>query len=267
MDTEKIKCAIVKNLPSYPIPLGSRKSNSHGSKCRTNQDLSKPFPICYTVNANDTRIDSKNHSQDSLDGLYCSQFSTSKEGNTFQCIGNRAYAKNQEQLTEWVEDQHDNYTSYLDAYNTTEPPHNISYIKNEDINSIRDTIDGETQERLGHIFYSIDGNLSEVADENLLNVTDQDVIIHNQQTRLLSVLTDIKSIIYSKEDFRVKRAYYKDARNAHTQDMVETDNLRKIEDDLYYTGCDCICYSDCTQFKLGAGYYCTCNVNCKCNYG
>lgn len=107
-------------------------------------------------------------------------------------------------------------------------------------------------------------NTSGIGDD----VRTGDKIIHNQQNSVKTVLGRLKTLITTKTDFKEENAKGATSRDVAAGDLVETTNLKTIERDLFNSGVDCICYSDCTEFKLAQKIVCTCQANygCGCNY-
>lgn len=98
------------------------------------------------------------------------------------------------------------------------------------------------------------------------DVVAEDPIKHQQQNTLNAILDSIRKSIKDNNDYKNNATITKKASNVGSGDMVETENLRYIETDLLNINKDCICYSDCTNFKLVKTQTCTCNINCGCNY-
>ena len=260
MNTDPITCTKVDKLERYiPLELGSTVTKTSGKKCSTNQTSSDFFPVCGVVNSNYQ----EDNDDKSLEKLYCSLFKNNtieEENSTYSCEGHREYNNKLEYYG-----QLSNTGSLYDRYNEPYTTGYITFVKNEDINNLRNYISAEQNSRIQHQFYKYDSGISAI-NERLKDVNDEEHVIDIQQNRLLSILTDIKSSIYNDKDYKYTQSYEKIATNVIEKDLIETSNLREIEQDVYNTGVDCICYSDCTNFQLAKKCYCTCNINCNCNY-
>lgn len=157
---------------------------------------------------------------------------------------------------------------YLKYSGSTEGNSNtLTLIKNRDINNLRDYLKTEIGRRSRHVWYN-GLNTSGIGDD----VRTGDKIIHGQQNDVKTVLGRLKTLITTNTDFKKETAKGVTSRNVNEGDLVETTNLKTIERDLFNSGVDCICYSDCTEFKLAQTqvytYTCNCQANysCGCNY-
>ena len=230
MNTEPITCTKVDKLERFiPLELGSTITKTSGKKCSTNQTSSYFFPVCGVVESNYQ----KDSGDESLEKLYCSLFRNStieEENSTYSCVGHREYNNKLDYYS-----QLNNTDSLYDRYSEPDKTGYITFVKNEDINNLRDYIKEEQRLRVQHQFYRIDSSITDI-NERLNDVVDGEHVIDKQQNRLLSILTDIKSAIYNDKDYKHTQSYEKIATNVIEKDLIETSNLREIERDVYNTG-------------------------------
>lgn len=263
MNTDAIGCNTVSALPEKDLPPGPiiRGGGCRKHKC-VHQDKTDYFAVCGNVNSyyiDDTGIDDLTH-------LYCSQFDNSEleaECSTYGCTGNRGIGTPQ---PEWF-DTDGKYDSYI---NVSDKPDelSISLVYNDNINNLRRMLSLELSARREHVFYSksLESVSSMVDGISVVTKTGDNVDdIHQQQ--LKRTLQRIKRQIFLSGDYKSEDSFNTTADAVVEEDMIETKNLRDIENDLKNTWKDCICYADCNEFQLMSKRYCTCNINCMCNYG
>ena len=199
----------------------------------------------------------KSHAGNNIETVQCSQYSDSAQlGTTFTCTGNRAYYEDREKYN-YLNNTDGQYRPYRGS------PDTPTLIKNVDINKLRDYLETEIGRRSKHVWYrGLD--TSGIGDD----VQTGEKIIHEQQNNVKTVLGRLKTLIGIKGDFKTVYGAGITSRNVKNGDLVETTNLKTIERDLFNSGVDCICYSDCTEFKLARRIVCSCqsNYGCDCNY-
>lgn len=187
--------------------------------------------------------------------LKCAAFDKSKENDTYSCSGVRYYDEDESKYT-YLNDSSGQYQPYSSDTSIA------SLVKNRDINNLRDYLKIEIDRRKLHVWYT-GLTYNDIGND----IRSGNSIEHPQQSKLVDILARLKTNINSNTDYKYSAAIKTSAKSVLSGNMVETNNLRKIETDLYAAGRDCICYSDCTQFLMKVKRTCTCNLNCNCNYG
>jgi len=126
--------------------------------------------------------------------------------------------------------------------------------------NVKRYLSGEVEQRKKHVWYN---NLT-------LNVnTDSlrgQVIETSSQTSLKDLIGGLKGYIQWVNDYSNSETCKNNVKSVQTGDLVETNNYNQLERSLFAANSDCICYSDCTAFRVYKRHACTCNINCKCNY-
>lgn len=134
-------------------------------------------------------------------------------------------------------------------------------INNDQFITLQNHIKSEIAQRKSHDAYSSLGSYSD-QDQNVQNET---IIDDSSPNNINSILEQIRNRVKLLNDYAsYPLNQYSTVDNST---IINASNIKNLESDVNDSWTDCICYSDCTGY--GAWFYknCTCNVNCKCNYG
>lgn len=134
-------------------------------------------------------------------------------------------------------------------------------IKNGDINRLRDFLKTEIERRRAHVWYS-GVNYNDLGSDD---IRTGDRIENGQRNIIKHILGRLKSAISNASDYKEVAAKNQNSGVVNAGDLIDDDHLRLVEVDLFNSGNDCICYSDCTEFKLQQKKK-TQRVSCGCVY-
>lgn len=157
-------------------------------------------------------------------------------------------------------------------------------VETPDLNKLRQVIQVEIDRRKQHIWYRNGKNGITLNGLTLDDVSEGDLIDHPQQNDVAECVNTLNTLInlYNPSDTQngQKRT---DLPSIPSGKLIETEDLKEIEEALAIVTTDCICYSDCTNHcgSNCAGYgscgsncasycrwysTCSCDANC-CHYG
>lgn len=145
-----------------------------------------------------------------------------------------------------------------------------------DINTLRQVITKELAARRAHIWYRNGKDGTTLKDLQTSGAQIGELIDHPQQNDIVDCVNALNTLInlYDPSDTQLgkkKTALSK----VSTDKLIETKDLKEIEEALKIVTTDCICYSDCSSHTTPkpcscyCGAYsspCSCYGNC-CHYG
>lgn len=224
----------------------------YGYRCSTNQDAGPWIAYCEVVNSNyltDKGIVVK-HVDTNINQLECAGHIEEYNNNTYSCVGVRA--------KEGGESPRDSSTIYTYLKTTHQFPGNIVEAKSD--SNVKTYLAGEVEQRRKHLWYT--KFLSRVDTKSLKG----EDIEHTQQNKLMDIIASIKGIMTNNKDYGEVKNSRTNIQPVDTGDIIEAPNYNQLETNLQQVNTECICYSDCTSFRVAKRRECLCNINCRCNY-
>lgn len=141
------------------------------------------------------------------------------------------------------------------------------------INTLRDMIDSEIDDRRKHIYYNGNNSISsEVDDLSSNTILTNDISIGelitqqspNEMRTVLSGLLEVCKTIEAEKltnDYQSLGESIKNMVNINRGDVIKHEDGENIQTTINSAVKDCICYSDCNNFGV-----CNCYGYCNCNY-
>ena len=140
-------------------------------------------------------------------------------------------------------------------------------IETTDINTLRQVITKELAARRAHIWYRNGKNGTTLKDLQTSDVQIGELIDHPQQNGIADCVNALNALInlYDPSDTQLGKKKTT-LPKVSTDKLVETKDLKEIEEALKIVTTDCICYSDCSSYTTQKPFTCSCYGNC-CHYG
>lgn len=158
--------------------------------------------------------------------------------------------------------------SPLETENSDKRYTKSSYVQDTNLNTLCDLLKHEVRWRHGHPWYS-ELQMTRLNDGtengNSLSVDTGENVDSVNQTDVRAVLNDLLTLIRKYNDGG-SASGVSTSENVVVGQPIQPPNVKSVEGELYKSGLDCICYSDCVQFQIKVKRSCTCNLNCLCNY-
>lgn len=141
------------------------------------------------------------------------------------------------------------------------------------INTLRDMIDSEIDNRRKHMYYngehSINVEIDDVSNNNILKNNKNrgnviEITYPNAMNAVLKNLLSVCKTIYSYKntnDYNKMDTSITNLTNVNEGEIIKGKTGDDIQNAINNAVKDCICYSDCNNFGV-----CNCYGYCKCNY-
>lgn len=149
-------------------------------------------------------------------------------------------------------------------------------VETPDLNKLRQVIQDEIDRRKQHIWYKDGKNGVTLNDLALDDVSKGDLIDHPQQNDVAECVNTLNTLINLYGPSDTQNGQKKTGLPPiPSEKLIETEDLKEIEEALKIVTTDCICYSDCTSYcgsnstcASHCRWYstCSCDANC-CHYG
>ena len=242
-----IVCNRVEQLPCGCNTFGGSncgvfKNSDDKSNRSRSQRTGTPIAYCYRVNSYKYEDNNKKN----IDDVKCADFDVKKEldhrddKHYWVCTGNQDINRNPIKICDEISVE--------------------QQICCSTINNVITAMNAELSDRTKHVWYN---SLSSTNYIDLIGIGS--IILANNQSQIFDILKKIKDIMNQEQDGiilsgELSSYVVKDG------DMINTDDLNRLCNELYWIRNDCVCYSDCTGFLVGHKRTCTCNIACGCNY-
>lgn len=151
-------------------------------------------------------------------------------------------------------------------------------VETPDLNKLRQVIQTEINARKQHIWYKDGKNGVTLNDLAFGDVSKGDLVDHPQQNDVAECVNTLNALInlYGPSDTQDGQKKT-GLPSIPSEKLIETEDLKEIEEALKIVTTDCICYSDCTSYcgsncashcSSHCRWYstCSCDANC-CHYG